>query len=248
MKYDRKIARRRGFTLVETLLALGLVSILISIFLMVFVPSRTMVLDALGRQNAESVTSVLRAEMATLKPGEVAQPGARKSSANRFVTPFDKAFNWLQRSKKPETAVVVFSYRADTSKKRADGVYPALQGNRNLPGLSTQLVTVACPMDDTRYAKFIPDAVGPVYIVRMTQLVYNGKGGYRLAARPGEIVGASKPDSYVSKEGDGEPWGAAVFYRADFYLMQPKIPARYKGRSWAQLGNPSFSANLSFRR
>ena len=234
MKYDRKIARRRGFTLVETLLALGLVSILISIFLMVFVPSRTMVPDALG--------------MATLKPGEVAQPGARKSSANRFVTPFDKAFNWLQRSKKPETAVVVFSYRADTSKKRADGVYPALQGNRNLPGLSTQLVTVACPMDDTRYAKFIPDAVGPVYIVRMTQLVYNGKGGYRLAARPGEIVGASKPDSYVSKEGDGEPWGAVVFYRADFYLMQPKIPARYKGRSWAQLGNPSFSANLSFRR
>ena len=72
--------------------------------------------------------------------------------------------------------------------------------------------------------------------------------GGGTSARPGEIVGASKPDSYVSKEGDGEPWGAVVFYRADFYLMQPKIPARYKGRSWAQLGNPSFSANLSFRR
>ncbi len=247
MYYGRRLSPARGFTLVETLLAISLVGILIALFLTVFVPARKMVQDALGRQNVESVSSVLRAEMSTLKPHEAARPGAKRSSKGSYVSAFDKAFDWLQASKKPETAVVIFSYRADTSKKAQDGIYPALQGGRNLPGNSSTLISVACPMDDTRYSKFIPDAVGPVYVVRMTQLVYDGKGGFSPADRPGMIKGGSNAEGYITKESSRDLSGAAVFFRADFFLMQPKNPARYKGRSWAQLGTPSFSTNMSFR-
>ncbi len=42
--------------------------------------------------------------------------------------------------------------------------------------------------------------------------------------------------------------GGVIFYRADFYHMSPPDPARYRNRSWAKLGRPLFSANLSFRR
>lgn len=250
MKTYRFSHSRTGFTLMETLLAIALVSVLVSMFITVFLPARAVVLNALNKQDAERITSILRTEMSTLKPNEIANAASTRSTAGQYVSAFDKAFMWMQRSDRPSRSIVIFSYRADTSKApRADGSFPALPLGKSAPNFNSQLVSVACPMDDPIHKNDIRDAVGSVFLVRMTQLIPDPMtGGYREATSPGIIQEASDPSAYVSNEKDRDAWGGAVFYRADFYLMRPANPARYRNRSWKQLGEPCFSANLSFRR
>ena len=233
----------------ETLLAIGLVGILLSIFLTVFVPARGMVRQALTRQEAERISGILRAEMSFLRPDEQASAGSTTSSDGQFLSPFDKAFFWMKKSARPSTAIVIYSYRADTTKTmRADGTYPPVPASRNIPGQGNQLVTLACPIDDSLHRNHIKDAVGPVFLVKMTQVVEASSGKYELAGQPGTINSASSPSQYVSGPQDKNPWGGVVIYRADFYQMSPPNPARYKGKSWKKLGRPMFSVNMSFRR
>ncbi len=243
------LRRLRGFTLMETLLAVALVGVLVSIFLTVFLPARGMVRQALTRQESERITGILRAEMSILRADETAPASQKKSSLGKYLSAFDKSFYWMLRSKDPSSSVVIFSYRADTSKpQRPDGSFPAVPASKAVPGVNSQLVTIACPMDDALHRKDIRDAVGPVFLVRMSQLIPQKNGEFRLAKQPGTIGGASSPENFVSSENEADAWGGVIFFRADFFLMTPPDPARYRGKPWSKLGRPLFSANLSFRR
>lgn len=242
-------ARLRGFTLMETLLAIALVGVLLSIFLTVFVPARGLVRQALTRQESERITGILRAELSMLRADEIADKNANSSSENQYLSTFDKGFYWLKKTARPSSAIVVFSYRADLSKPaRKDGTYPAVPAGKSVPGKNVQLVSIACPMDDPVHRDDIRDAVGPVFLVKMTQLELKSDGEYRMVNTPGVVSKAVSPENYVSQAGQRDAWGGALFCRADFYHMSPPNPARYKGRNWNKLGRPLFSANLSFRR
>lgn len=241
--------RLRGFTLMETLLAIALVGVLLSIFLTVFVPARGLVRQALTRQEAERITGILRAELSMLRGDEMADSGSDSSSENQYLTTFDKGFHWLRKTSKPSSAIVVFSYRADLSKPaRKDGSFPAVPAGKSVPGKDMQLVSIACPMDDPVHRDDIRDAVGPVFLVKMTQLELKADGEYKEVGSPGVVNKASSPEQYVSQAGQRDAWGGALFCRAEFYHMSPPNPARYKGKNWKKLGRPLFSANLSFRR
>lgn len=240
---------QRGFTLMETLLAIGMVGVLLSIFLTIFVPARGMVQQALARQDAERISGILRAELSTIRADEQAPASATAASDGQYLNTFDKGFFWLLRTKTPGNTIVIYSYRGDTTKPaRADGTPPIVPPSRNIPGMGNQLVTLACPIDDPLHKDQIKRAVGPVYMVRMTQITEKGNGEYELAGQPGSINGANSPDKFVSSPDEKNGWGGAVFYRADFYLMSPPNPARYRGKPWKRLGRPLFSVNMSFRR
>lgn len=245
----KKMKFLRGFTLMETLLAIALVGVLLSIFLTVFVPARGLVRQALTRQESERITGILRSELSFLREDEIADSGAKSSSENKYLSTFDKGFHWIRKTSRPSSAIVIFSYRADLSKPaRKDGSFPAVPAGKSVPGKNMQLVTIACPMDDPVHRDDIRDAVGPVFLVKMTQLEQKGNGEFRMANSPGVISAASSPENYVSKPGDREAWGGVIFCRAEFYHMSPPNPARYKGKSWNKLGRPLFSANLSVHR
>ena len=233
----------------ETLLAIALVGVLLSIFLTVFVPARGLVRQALTRQESERITGILRAELSTLRADEIAGSNASSSTENQYLSTFDKGFHWLRKTARPSSAIVVFSYRADLSKPaRKDGTYPAVPAGKSVPGKDVQLVSIACPMDDPVHRDDIRDAVGPVFLVKMTQLELKADGEYRMVNSPGTVSQATSPENYVSRAGQREAWGGVLFCRADFYHMSPPNPARYKGKNWKKLGRPLFSANLSIRR
>ena len=103
-------------------------------------------------------------------------------------------------------------------------------------------------MDDPVHRDDIRDAVGPVFLVKLTQLEHKSDGEYRLVNAPGVVAQAASPEQYVSQAGQRDAWGGVLFCRAEFYHMSPPNPARYKGKTWKKLGRPLFSANLSFRR
>ena len=249
MKSESFLRRFRGFTLMETLLAIALVGVMLSIFLTVFVPARGLVRQALTRQESERIVGILRAEINTIRADEYAGKGVAQSSENQYKSAFDKGFYWLRKTSQPSKAIVIFSYRADFTKPaRADGTFPAVAAGKSAPGESAQLVTIACPMDDPIHRDDIRDAVGPVFLVKMTQLQLKGDGVYQAVNAPGVISEANSPEKYMSEPGSRDAWGGALFCRADFYHMSPPNPARYKGKKWKKLGRPLFSANLSFHR
>lgn len=249
MKKTSFFELRRGFTLMETLLAVALVGTLLSIFLTVFVPARGMVQQALTRQDAERITGILRAEMSFLRADEEAPSSANASSPNSYLSAFDKSFFWLKGCSKPSSSIVIFSYRADMSKTpRADGSFPAVPAAKSVPGRNCQLVSIACPMDDRIHKDDIANAVGPVFLVRLTQLEQKKNGEFKAVSTPGTIAAANSPNQFSSRPGDNNAWGGVIFCRADFFLMSPPNPSRYKGKTWNQLGRPLFSSNLSFHR
>lgn len=241
-------SRRTGFTLMETLLAVALVGMLISIFLTVFVPARGMVHAALTKQESDRVISILRAELSTVRASERTFD-AKSVGPGKYSSAFDKGFYWLLSCKRPSSSIVVFSYRANTAASlREDGTYPPIPFNKARPGGDTQLVSIACPMNSTIHKNDIRHAVGPVFLVKLTQLEPENKGSYKLAKTPGTIKGASTPDKYFSEKDTDTPWGGVIFCRADFYIMSPPNPDRYKNRPWSRIGRPIFSTNISIPR
>ena len=82
MKKNSFFAHLRGFTLMETLLAVALVGVMLSIFLTVFVPARGLVRQALTRQESERITGLLRAEINTLRGDKLAKD-AKTSSPDK---------------------------------------------------------------------------------------------------------------------------------------------------------------------
>ncbi len=233
----------------ETLLAIGIIGVLMSIFLTLFVPARNIVREALAREEMERITKVLRSEMTTLRANEIAPANAKKSSGKSFVSGFDKAFYWFKRSNKPYNSIVIFSYRADTSRaKLADGNYPPVAPGKNIAADKTELITMACPLDDKLRRDSIRNAVGPVFLVRLTQFIEQNGGKFKAARNAGEIAQAGSPEDYLSSANDPNPWGAVVLYQAEFYRLTPPDPQRYRRKTWRNMEKPLFQVSGSFRR
>lgn len=249
MKSNLTLTPRRGFTIMTTLVAIGVIAVLMSIFMLVFVPARDQIRASLAKEDVDRISAILRSEMITLRKNERVSSSSTASTDTKYISGFDKAFYWFLRSKKPSTSIVIFSYRADLSRSaRADGSFPPIDATKNVPASNSELVTMACPMDDKLHTKAIRNAVGPVFLVKMTQCRQKDNGKFVLANKPGIIAGAERPSSYVSSPNAQPGYGAVVFYRADFYIMKPSDPSRYKRVSWVKMGRPVFSVNLSFSR
>ncbi|MBR5213817.1 MAG: type II secretion system protein [Akkermansia sp.] len=232
-----------GFTLMETLLAMALVATLVSIFLVVFVPARGMVQKSLAQQDADRLVGVLKAEIKTVRADERT---SGKGSADKYSNGFDKGFYWLLKTRSPESAIVIFSYREDLTKAPGpDGTRPAIPARESVPGETSNLVTIACPIDDKVHRKHIRDAVGPVFLVSMTQLEFKG-GEWKPNTNPGVITGGGSPEDYIRNCANRVLGGPCIFYRADFYLLNTPNPNVVKNKKWNKLGRPIFSSVMSF--
>ncbi|MGC4017251.1 MAG: prepilin-type N-terminal cleavage/methylation domain-containing protein [Luteolibacter sp.] len=114
---------RRGFTLMETVIAIGVLAVLLTAFLTVFGPATAGIRRAISAQEADRLASTLEKELGTLRANEkYTTSGAGAATA----TAFDKAFDWIKEAKKTGTkpsdgTILVYQYRADPTKMRDDG-------------------------------------------------------------------------------------------------------------------------------
>lgn len=251
----------KGFTLTETVLAIGVVGVLLVVFVAMFVPARRTVQAALTIQEADRVVKSLTAELNTVRPSERAASSTRVSTKTRYISTFDKAFYWMQNTARPETTILIYNYRGDLTKPlREDGTYQPVADNSGVPGVGTVLIP-ACTLvtNRSRWEDF-KATVGPVFAVRMTQLVVEQRGTrsqYMLNAKPGVICNPydyrrviNKPEDYVYDPANKRypSWGAEVMYCAEFFQLNAPSPERMAGMRWEQLKNPVFTRNLVFRR
>ncbi len=224
-----------GFTLLETVIAIGVLAVLLTGFMVVFAPAAEGIRKSINVQQADRMASTLEQELVTPRDNE--------------PTGFDKAFNWIRDSDKLTGALAVYQYRGRPSDLRPDDntpkPEPSLDGKS--PGKDYIVVPMVRRLNDTKFKEDLSAIEGAVYVVKCSQLVFNN--GELKVGTPGVIIdpkgSAPAPTSEVYPE-------AVVAFAADFYLMPAKSDNYFKSPAFTakfpDLKSPVFTRNLAVRR
>lgn len=245
---------RRGFSLIETVIAIGVVAVLLSGFLIVFAPAAAGIKDSINSKAATRLVNTLEQELVSLR-------GAAQTGA--YATGFHKAFDYIKESSgsDPADAVLVYRYRASlTAPARADGTPAPVNDTENLiPGEHYVVRNMMRRKSDPLFLDSTNGDInaieGPVYVVKCTQLVMNSAGEL-VTGTPGEIFNSDDPltptdESSIAANNADEYNRAVIAFVADFY----NLPARgetffatsFDGL-YPDLTRPAFSRNLAVRR
>ena len=232
-------ARQSGFTLLETVIAIGVLAVLLTAFMYAFGPAMSGIRRSINIQEADRLASTLENELTTLRNGQ--QTGDIK-------TGFDKAFQWIMKANEASTALFVYQYRGDPAKHRADNTLEPVLKTGGIAGKDYIVLPMVRRLDDPLFVKDIDALEGVVFYIKCTQLVYNKDKGL-IQGTPGAIndpqdgTPASKADDY--KE-------AVIAFSAEFYSMPANNQAYFTGSSFKNnfklAKKPIFTRNLAVRR
>jgi prepilin-type N-terminal cleavage/methylation domain-containing protein len=240
--------RRRGFTLLETVIAIGVLAVLLTGFMVVFAPAAAGIRQAINVQEADRLASTLEQELVNLRDGDASNLSG-KTGGN--YTGFDKAFDWIQDSDSADKAVFVYQYRGNLASKRPDNTLEPVTDIKNkLPGEDYVVVPMARRKDDAKFLDDLKAVEGSVYLVKCTQLIFSKTSGDGLIlGTPGTIedpkggTASSNPDNYPE---------AVVAFSAEFFQMPSKSADYFSAGAFSSkfpnLKNPVFSRNLAVRR
>ena len=235
-------SRMRGFTLIETVLAIGVLAVLLTGFMVVFAPAAAGIRKSLNVQEADRLATTVEQELVTVRPGQ----------APAVTTGFAKAFDWIKNSNTAGTALLVYQYRGSLTSVRADGTpEPVPTVTNKQAGKDYVLVPmVRRATGDANFTTDLAALEGGVYLVKCTQLVFSG--GYLKTGTAGTIVDtkgvvAGTTDAYAE---------AVIAVAADFYTLPAKSAAFFTSGFTTTFGKalpagpqkPVFSRNLAVRR
>lgn len=236
-----------GFTLMETVIAIGVLAVLLSGFIAVFAPAAQGIKRAVNSQQADRLASTLEKELVTLREGQ---------SPTTAETGFEKAFQWIEQGDRFSRAILVYQYRGDNnSARRTDGSLQPLDNISGEPGVDYTVVSmvrrmnVNTPADQELLEEDFGALEGTVFYVKTNQLVYNGTS-MTLSSTPDEI---SDPRNPNDKYSDSALYPDAVIaFSAEFYSV-PTKSIDYLGSDafrdrYNNFDKPVFTRNLAVRR
>src|SRR6478735_1442477 len=171
---NTRTPRHRGFTLIETVIAIGVLAVLITAFMVVFAPAAEGIRKSISVQQADRLASTLEQELVNLRKGE--------ESGTSIATGFDKAYQLIEgamdKTKNAEL-IFVYQYRGDLKKDlRTDGTYqPYANAATGRSGVDYMVVSMARRRIKPGGAAdgFLKDDLnaleGRVFVVKTKQLV-----------------------------------------------------------------------------
>lgn len=228
--------RQRGFTLLETVIAIGVLAVLLTGFMVVFAPAADGIRKSINVQQADRMASTLEQELVTARANE--------------PTGFDKAFNWIKDSQTEATAILVYQYRGEMGASSRDDKTPApVNDLSGKPGEDYVVIPMVRRLSDTKLKDDLKAVEGAVYLVKTTQLVFSG--GELKTGDKSKIVDpkGATPGNIANSNDYPE---AVIAFAAEFYIMPAKTKEYFDGqtfkKSFASLKNPVFTRNLAVRR
>lgn len=231
-----RISRQRGFTLLETVIAIGVLAVLLTGFMIVFTPAAEGIRKAINVQQADRMASTLEQELITLRTKD-------------YPTGFDKSFEYIKNSNTAKDALFVYQYRGGVSSLRADDSTPTPQPllKEKLPGKDYVVVPMMRRKSDPKFAEDLTAVEGAVYLVKCTQLIFSGNqltnGTAGTIKDPKLGAAAASADVYPE---------AVIAFAAEFYLTPAKTKEYFLSNAFSTrfpiLKNPVFTRNLAVRR
>lgn len=232
----------RGFTLLETVIAIGVLAVLLTGFMLVFAPAAAGIKKTLNVQEADRLSFTLEQELMTLRGN-----GER----TLFATGFGKAFDWIKEGAvKADDAILVYQYRGSLSDVRPDGTpEPMPDVGGKLPGKDYVVQAMARRKSDRDFIEDLAALEGNVFVVKCRQLIFNRKGDGLIAGKPGQITDPKNSGGAVLNV-DLYP-EAVIAFSAEFHALPAKSKAYFDTRFAKQfptLKTPVFTRNLAVRR
>lgn len=253
--HTKATKKRLGFTLVETAIAMGMVAVMISSFLVVFGPAIKGIDKSLSAKEAERLTGALELELTTLKNDDI------------YSSALEKTYWWIRLGHTDTgSLVLVYQYRGDPNSVRTDGTlnpYPYNAANPGIPGVNYVIQTSVRRLNDAVdnskiQAELAPGVLeGKVYYVKLCQLRTNADGGLEMPGNPWHVYNAGG-SSYT---GDFSQFVDPVLaFRALFYEVKPALWSYINGAAFSvaddndvgldpdALGNPVITKNMAVIR
>lgn len=237
------LSRKTGFTLLETVIAIGVLAVLLTGFMIVFAPAAAGIRKSINIQEADRLASTVEQELVTLRPTQ------QLPTNNNPRTGFDKAFDMIKNSDKASDALLVYQYRGSLSALRPDGT-PAPKAtitSEDVPGKTYSVQTMVRTRKDGEFLKDLPAVEGSVYLVKCTQLIF--KDGALTLGTPGRIVDPKPPNTEPAAV-DAYP-EAVIAFSAEFFSVPAKAPGYFSSQFdsfFTKAKNPIFTRNLAVRR
>ena len=222
----------------ETVIAIGVIAVLLTGFVAVFAPAAEGIRRSLNVQEIDRLASTLERELVTLRDGQ---------TPNSAKTGFDKAFDWIAKSNTAADALFVYQYRGNPSNLRSDGTAREYTASGGVPGKDYILQPMVRRNSDPLFADDVKAIEGGVYVVKCVQLISSGgelkSGTAGRIADPKTGTAVADPDSYPE---------AAIAFSAEFYSLPSRDVAYLKGSAFSQrfnnLKSPVFTRNMAVRR
>ena len=241
---------RQGFTLVETVIAMGIITIMITAFLAAFGPAVQGIRKSISAKDANRLATTLEYELSVLRAGE---------ETRQYATSFEKAYKWIEGSggSAHDDIVLLYQYRGDPASARDDGTLnPQIDKSKRIPGEEYILQSVVRKLGDSNVSEELAPGVveGRVFYVRMNQLIFTD-GEFGLTTNLGKIIDPTEPRDATTTHIDYPE--AVIAFQAEFYVLKSSIYAYANTLSLTDangdghpdaVGKPIFTRNMAIRR
>jgi prepilin-type N-terminal cleavage/methylation domain-containing protein len=237
----QNLRSRRGFTLMETVIAIGVLALLLTAFLAVFGPATAGLRKAISVQEADRLSAALERELVTNRPG---------GSGADYKTGFDKAYEWIKSAPDSGNAILLYQYRGDPSQLREDGTMEPYTGGDGVAGKDFIVQPAVRQRGDSLLLEDLAALDGRIFTVKLTQLVFSG--GQLARGEAGQITDPTPDDGDAPGGADSDGYPEAVIaFAAEFFIVPNSAPDYVKpGGKFnpVNLTKPIFTRNLAVRR
>lgn len=253
----------------ETVIAIGVLSVLLTGFLIVFIPAADGIKKSISAQDADRLVAAIEQELVTTRPGA--------TPTTNTLTGFDRARARIKYSTGPiisnqdqyaatntQDALLAYQYRGDPSNPRASDRSPApVKATTGKAGDGYVLVPMMRRKSNADFLLDLPAVEGPVFLVKCVQMVHvpDANGQFALQPLPapapsnktrGKIYDPS-PNSADTEIGDSDNYPDAVIaFAAEFYPCPSKAEGFFSGNAFQSFHQravkPTFTRNLAIRR
>jgi prepilin-type N-terminal cleavage/methylation domain-containing protein len=265
MKSNTPTDSKRGFTLMETVIAIGVLSVLLTGFLIVFIPAADGIKKSISIQEADRLVAAVEQELVTTRPGAlpvVAAPTGfdRARQRIKYSTGQIVSNKEVNSSGRLEHALLAYQYRGNPSNPRSsDGTPSPVTSTSGKAGDGYILVPMMRRKSSPEFLLDLPAVEGPVFLVKTVQMVnVPDSGQYALQPLPaegklrGQIYNPA-PNSPATPIDDAAAYPDAVIaFAAEFYPSPSKAAGFFSGDAFTNFYDkavkPSFTRNLAIRR